>query len=58
MELTISVGLASMQDHPDSNLTQILSLADEALYFSKQAGRNRVSYNLAEGIKLSPLHTE
>ncbi len=56
VELTISVGLASMQDHPDSNLTQILALADKALYHSKQTGRNCVSYNLPEGIKISPLH--
>ena len=31
VELTISVGLASMRDHPKSNLTQILALADKAL---------------------------
>jgi two-component system cell cycle response regulator len=58
VDLTISVGLASMQDHPDSNLTQILALADKALYFSKENGRNRVSYNLADGIKISPLHQD
>ncbi len=56
IELTISIGLASMQDHPDSNLTQILALADKALYYSKENGRNRVSINLSDGIKLSPLH--
>lgn len=56
--LTISVGLASMQDHPDANLTQILSLADKALYYSKESGRNRVSVNFAEGIQTSPLHID
>lgn len=56
--LTISVGLASMQDHPDANLTQILALADKALYHSKETGRNRVSVNFAEGIQLSPLHSD
>lgn len=56
VELTISLGLASMQDHPDSDLTQILALADKALYHSKETGRNRVSVNLANGIELSPLH--
>ncbi len=56
VDLTISVGLASMQEFPESSLTQILSLADKALYHSKETGRNRVSYNLSEGIKLSPLH--
>lgn len=58
VELTISVGLASMQDHPDSNLTQILALADKALFQSKDTGRNRVSINLPEGIKLSILHNK
>ncbi len=56
--LTISIGLASMQDHPDANLTQILALSDKALYHSKESGRNRVSYNLPEGIKISPLHQD
>lgn len=58
VELTISVGLASMQDHPDSNLTQILALADKALYHSKETGRNRVSYLTAKGIKLSEFHQD
>ena len=56
VDLTISIGLACMQDHPNSNLTQILALADKALYHSKETGRNCVSINLADGIKLSPLH--
>ncbi len=56
VELTVSIGLASMQDHPDSTLTQILALADKALFQSKDTGRNRVSVNLPEGIKLSILH--
>ena len=54
VELTISVGLASMQDHPDSNLTTILALADKALYHSKETGRNRVSYINTEGKNISP----
>ena len=58
VELTISVGLASMQDHPDSNLTQILALSDKALYHSKETGRNRVSYLTAKGIKLSEFHQD
>ena len=56
VDLTISIGLASMQDHPESKLTQILALADKALYHSKENGRNRVSIILSDGIKLSPLH--
>ena len=56
VDITISIGLSSMQDFPESNLTQILALADKALYHSKETGRNRVSYNQEDGIKLSPLH--
>jgi len=44
-----------MQDHPDSNLTKILALADKALYHSKENGRNRVSIYQSEGIKLSTI---
>lgn len=56
VDLTISIGLASMEGHPDLNLTQLLALADKALYQSKENGRNRVSYFQDEEIKLSPLH--
>lgn len=58
VELTVSVGLASMQDHPDSNLTQILALADKALYHSKENGRNRVSCHYSGNIEISPLHQD
>ena len=58
VKITISIGVASMQDHPECNLTQILALADKALYHSKETGRNRVSVNLPEGIKLSILHKD
>jgi two-component system cell cycle response regulator len=58
VDLTVSIGLASMQDHPDSNLSQILALADKALFQSKDTGRNRVSINLPEGIQLSILHSD
>lgn len=58
VDITISVGLASMEDYPDSNLTQILGLADKALFHSKETGRNRVSINLPEGIQLSILHND
>jgi len=57
VKITVSIGLASMQDHPDSNLTKILALADKALYHSKDNGRNRVSIYQPEGIKLSDIHT-
>ena len=58
VKITISIGLASMQDHPECDLTEILAMADKALYYSKETGRNRVSINLPEGIKHSILHIE
>ena len=58
VDLTISIGLASIQDHPDVNLTQLLALADKALYQSKETGRNRVHINTAAGIELSPFHED
>lgn len=58
VKLTISLGLASTKDHSDCDLTQILAMADKALYYSKENGRNRVSINLPEGIKLSNLHED
>jgi len=57
VKITVSIGLASTQDHPDSNLTKMLALADKALYHSKDNGRNRVSIYQPEGIKLSDIHT-
>lgn len=54
VSLTISIGLASMNDHPDADLTQILAFADKALYAAKESGRNRVSYHHSDGIKPSP----
>lgn len=58
VEITISIGLASMKDHPESDLTHILAMADKALYHSKENGRNCVSINLPEGIKVSNLHKD
>ncbi len=52
VDISISIGLAGMQHHPESNLTQLLSLADKALYHSKENGRNCLSINLPEGIIL------
>lgn len=57
VKITVSIGLASTKDHPDSNLTKILALADKALYHSKENGRNQVSIYHSEGIKLSSIHS-
>jgi two-component system cell cycle response regulator len=38
--ISISLGMASPVDHPGVNLNQLLSLADNALYAAKKAGRN------------------
>lgn len=39
---TISVGLACSTQFPDSNGTELLVIADEALYAAKRGGRNQV----------------
>ncbi len=42
LQVTISVGVASLQDHQPENPDKFLSMADEALYQAKENGRNRV----------------
>ncbi|MCW8959781.1 MAG: diguanylate cyclase, partial [Gammaproteobacteria bacterium] len=44
---TISIGMAGSEDHPQADLNALLRLADEALYASKLAGRNRVHFTPA-----------
>jgi len=41
VSFTVSVGLAGSKDHPDADLNALIGLADQALYASKAAGRNR-----------------
>lgn len=58
VKITVSIGLASTEDHPDETLTRFLSLADKALYRAKEAGRNRVYVYTPEGPAASPWDTE
>lgn len=44
IKLTCSIGLASAYPYEVDSFTQILSMADKALYRAKRNGRDRVSY--------------
>ncbi len=54
VDITVSIGLACTQDHPETTLTRFISLADKALYRAKETGRNRVYLYTAEGPIASP----
>ncbi|MEN4012582.1 MAG: diguanylate cyclase [Chloroflexota bacterium] len=43
LPISLSIGFASNINHPDLPLDELLQRADRALYFSKQAGRGRVT---------------
>ncbi len=58
LEVTISLGLAGVEEHPQANLTQLIALADKGLYFSKESGRNRVTLYGVEGPEPWPAETE
>lgn len=45
LSLTLSAGFVKLT--PELSREQILAAADEALYFSKRAGRNRVTIGIA-----------
>ncbi len=49
VRFSVSIGMAGSKDHPNVNLNTLIGLADKALYASKEAGRNKVSYTSAEG---------
>ncbi|MES9944642.1 MAG: response regulator [Candidatus Thiodiazotropha sp.] len=51
IEVTISIGLACMDDHPGDDLNTLLGHADKALYAAKDAGRNQAYVNKGDIIK-------
>ncbi|MET0119560.1 MAG: response regulator [Candidatus Thiodiazotropha sp. 6PLUC9] len=54
VDVTISIGLASVGDHSGEDLNTLLGLADKALYAAKDGGRNRVLMYGTEGKISSP----
>ncbi len=42
LQVTISIGGASLQDHVPESPDELLNMADEALYKAKENGRNRI----------------
>jgi len=42
VQVTISLGVATLMAEIDTNLDQLVKRADEALYQAKNSGRNRV----------------
>ncbi|MFP3873674.1 MAG: response regulator [Thiohalophilus sp.] len=54
VDTSVSIGLASTEDHPDAHLSDFLSKADEALYHAKERGRNRACLCTSEGPRESP----
>ncbi|MES9992028.1 MAG: diguanylate cyclase [Candidatus Thiodiazotropha sp.] len=53
IEVTVSIGLASVEEHPGDDLNALLSHADMALYAAKEEGRN-CAYVYSRGDDIKP----
>jgi two-component system cell cycle response regulator len=49
VNVTISIGIAGIDDHKFSDLNELLGLADKALYAAKENGRNQVCLTQGDG---------
>ncbi len=49
VDVTISIGIAGVEDHPDANVNTLLGIADKALYAAKDNGRNQVCLTQNDG---------
>ncbi len=52
LQVTVSLGVATWPVIPASVVNEIVSAADEALYFAKEAGRNRVAIHQGDDVRL------
>lgn len=57
VRVTVSIGLAGVEDHGACGLSRLLALADKALYHAKQHGRDQVSLYGRDGLVSSPYNT-
>ena len=53
LKTTVRIGIASYPKHA-LTLEALMEKADRALYESKEAGRNKVSINATQEIKIDP----